>query len=65
MTAKIIPCKYCKRGRNKVHHTNKIGAQVQCDPCPYCGGKGWVRVEYDENGNEIKKDITNEEPSIQ
>jgi hypothetical protein len=42
---RVIPCKYCKRGRIKVHKTNVIGSQISADPCIYCGGKGFIREE--------------------
>ena len=42
---KIIPCKYCKRGRIKVQKTNKIGSDIIADPCVYCQGKGYIVVE--------------------
>ena len=48
MTAKITPCKYCKRGKMKIHHSNKLGHQIVADKCAYCDGKGWIRVEDKE-----------------
>jgi len=45
--AKIYPCKFCKRGRVKVHNSNKIGSQIIADKCIHCLGKGYI-VE-DEN----------------
>ena len=52
MKARIIPCKFCKRGRMKVHSSNKIGHEVIADKCVYCDGKGYIRI--DENGNKIE-----------
>ena len=42
---KVIPCKYCKRGRIKVQNFKQIGSQIIADKCVYCDGKGFIREE--------------------
>lgn len=42
---KVSPCKYCKRGRIKVHNSGEIGSQIVADKCVYCNGKGFLRTE--------------------
>ena len=58
LKSKVIPCKYCKRGRIKIHNSNAIGKTVVADKCVYCNGKGFIRLD-DSNINK-PKDIKRE-----
>jgi hypothetical protein len=56
---KVIPCKYCKRGRIKIHNTNVLGSQIVADKCIYCEGKGFIREDGNINKLENTKSINN------
>jgi len=42
---KVVPCKYCKRGRMKVQSSGIVGSQIVADKCVYCNGRGYIREE--------------------
>ena len=47
---KVVPCKYCKRGRMKVQSSGIVGSQIVADKCVYCNGRGYIREEI-KNSN--------------